>query len=80
MEVEGIMLTLFDQEHVLNVERNNIRAAALAEGISQGMTRKQTQVVVNMFRHNMSMQDIADINDLSVEEVSAILKKAAVLH
>ena len=31
-EVEGIMLTLFDQEHIWNIERNNIRAAALAEG------------------------------------------------
>lgn len=75
-EVEGIMRTLFDQENILNIERDNIRAAALAEG----MIKKQTQVVVNMFRHNMSMQDIADINDLPVEEVGAILKKAAVLH
>ena len=74
------MLTLFDQEHVLNVERDNIRAVALAEGISQGISQGRSQVIVNMFRHNMSMQDIADINDLPVEEVSAILKKAAVLH
>lgn len=71
-EVEGIMLTLFDQEHVLDIEKDNIRAAALAEG--------RSQIIFNMFRHNMSVQDIADINDLSVEEVNAILKKSNILH
>ena len=48
-EVEEIMFTLFDQEHVWNIERNNIRAAALAEGrsegINQGILQKETQVV-----------------------------------
>ena len=32
------MLTLFDQEHVWNIERNNIRLAALEEGIMQNKT------------------------------------------
>lgn len=38
-EVEGIMLTLFDQEQVWNVEPENIRSEALAEGISQGISQ-----------------------------------------
>ena len=38
-EVEEIMLTLFDQEHVWNIERNNIRLAALEEGIMQNKTQ-----------------------------------------
>ena len=87
-EVEEIMLTLFDQEHVWNIERNNIRAAALvegwdkgkAEGINQGILQKETQVVLSMFRHNMSVEDIAEINDLSIDKVKEILKTAAVLH
>ena len=99
-EVEEIMLTLFDQEHVWNIERNNIRAAALAEGwdkgkvegielgisqgrnegITQGKLQKETQVVLSMFRHNMSIEDIADINDLSVDRVNEILKEASILH
>ena len=94
------MLTLFDQEHVWNIERNNIRAAALAEGwdkgkvegielgisqgrnegITQGKLQKETQVVLSMFRHNMSIEDIADINDLSVDRVNEILKEASILH
>ena len=91
-EVEEIMLTLFDQEHVWNIERNNIRAAALAEGRveglelgitqgrSEGIWENKTQTVLKMFRRNMPVEDIADICDLSVEEVNDILKNASVLH
>ena len=70
------MLTLFDQEHVWNIERNNIRLAALEEGIMQN----KTQTVLKMFRRNMPVEDIADISELSVEEVDDILKKAMVIH
>ena len=87
-EVEEIMLTLFDQEHVWNIERNNIRAAALAEGwdkgkvegIELGVMQNKTQTVLKMFRRNMPVEDIADISELSVEEVDDILKKAMVIH
>ncbi|MGM9581327.1 MAG: hypothetical protein ACI3U2_08855 [Anaerovibrio sp.] len=86
------MLTLFDQEHVWNIERNNIRVAALAEGMNLGISRgrneginlgilqKETQVVLSMFKRNMPVEDIADISDLSVEQVNEILKNAAVVH
>ena len=87
-EVEEIMLTLFDQEHIWNIERNNIRAAALAEGwdkgkvegIELGVMQNKTQTVLKMFRRNMPVEDIADISDLSVEQVNEILKNAAVVH
>ena len=95
-EVEEIMLTLFDQEHVWNIERNNIRAAALAEGwdkgkvegielgITQGRSKgiweNKTQTVLKMFRRNMPVEDIADISELSVEEVKDILKNASIQH
>ena len=103
-EVEEIMLTLFDQEHVWNIERNNIRAAALAEGMNLGISRgrnegielgisrgrnegielgimqNKTQTVLKMFRRNMPVEDIADISELSVEEVNDILKKAMVIY
>ena len=83
-EVEEIMLTLFDQEHVWNIERNNIRAAALAQGLNEGINlgvmQNKTQTVLKMFRRNMPVEDIADISELSVEEVNDILKKAMVIH
>ena len=83
-EVEEIMLTLFDQEHVWNIERNNIRATALAQGLNEGINlgvmQNKTQTVLKMFRRNMPVEDIADISDLSVEQVNEILKDAAVVH
>ncbi len=45
-EVEEIMLTLFDQEYIWNLERDSIRSEAFVRGASE----KQTQVVLNMFR------------------------------
>ena len=82
------MLTLFDQEHIWNIERNNIRAAALAEGwdkgkvegIELGVMQNKTQTVLKMFRRNMPVEDIADISELSIDKVKEILKTAAVLH
>ena len=91
-EVEEIMFTLFDQEHVWNIERNNIRAAALAEGRveglelgitqgrSEGIWENKTQTVLKMFRRNMPVEDIADISELSVEEIQEILKNTSVQH
>ncbi|MBQ5732794.1 MAG: hypothetical protein IIV59_06570, partial [Selenomonadaceae bacterium] len=87
-EVEEIMLTLFDQEHIWNIERNNIRAAALAEGLDKGkvegielgVMQNKTQTVLKMFRRNMPVEDIADISELSIDKVKEILKTAAVLH
>ena len=87
-EVEEIMLTLFDQEHIWNIERNNIRAAALAEGwdkgkvegIELGVMQNKTQTVLKMFRRNMPVEYIADISELSVEEVKDILKNASFQH
>ncbi len=82
------MLTLFDQEHIWNIERNNIRAAALAEGwdkgkvegIELGVMQNKTQTVLKMFRRNMPVEDIADISELSIDKVKEILKTSAVLH
>lgn len=75
-DVEEIMITLFDQEYIWNLERDSISSEAFARGASE----KQTQVVLNMFRRNMAVEDIADISGSSVEEVKEILKNAAVLH
>ena len=42
--------------------------------------QNKTQTVLKMFRRNISVEDIADISELSVEEVNDILKKAMVIH
>ena len=50
------------------------------EGIELGVMQNKTQTVLKMFRRNMPVEDIADISELSVEEVNDILKKAMVIH
>ena len=42
--------------------------------------QNKTQTVLKMFRRNISVEDIADISELSVEEVKDILKNAFVQH
>ena len=42
-EVEGIMLALFDQEQVWNIEKEHIRQQALEQGVSQGLSRGISQ-------------------------------------
>ena len=49
-EVEGIMLTLFDQEQVWNVERENIRSEAISEGISQGFSQGKMAMLMELVR------------------------------
>ena len=79
---------LFDQEYIWNLERDSIRSEALAEGINLGITQgrnegiweAKTQTVLKMFRRNMPVEDIADISELSVEEVKDILKNASIQH
>ena len=90
-EVEDIMLTLFDQEKIWNIERDNIRAAALADGISQGITQgisqgisqgageKEQNMIIGMLKENVNINTIAKVAQMTVEQVAAIGKKAAVL-
>ena len=47
-EVEGIMLTLFDQEQVWNVERENIRSEAFNEGVNRGISQGINQGKLSM--------------------------------
>ena len=51
------MKTALTQEYIWNLERNSIRAEALAEGITQGRNEgiweTKSQTVLKMFRRNM---------------------------
>ena len=70
-EVERIMLTLFDQEYVWNLERENIRSEGIAEG--------RNEIIQKMLAANMSLDNIAKIVKMPVEQIAAIGKKMAVL-
>lgn len=38
------------------------------------------EMVLKMFKHNMSVEDIAKISELSVSEVNSMIKNASVVH
>lgn len=92
LEVEGIMLTLFDQEQVWNIEREHIKQAALKEGITQGIAQGLTQgitqgitqgmknVALKMLKNNKSYTEIADLTDLPYEEIERLASSIRKIH
>ena len=50
-----------------------------ARGEARGIEKTKTEMVLNMLRENLSVEMIARIAKLTVEQVMAISKKAAVL-
>ena len=85
-EVEGIMLTLFDQEQVWNVERENIRSEAfnegvnrgISQGISQGINQGKLSMLIELVRDgSLSLPAAAKKANLDVAMFKA--KMAAVL-
>ncbi|MGM9580492.1 MAG: hypothetical protein ACI3U2_04555 [Anaerovibrio sp.] len=69
------MLTLFDQEYVWNLERENIRSKAHAEGCSQGRNEERKEIIQNMLDENIRPDVIAEVVKIPVEQVVAIGKK-----
>ena len=77
-EVEGIMLTLFDQEQVWNVERENIRSEAFNEGVNRGISQGKLSMLIELVRDgSLSLPAAAKKANLDVAMFKA--KMAAVL-
>lgn len=52
------------------------RMFAMQEGEKKGILK----MVLNMFKYNMTVEDIANVSELSVAQVQSILKNVAVDH
>ena len=77
-EVEGIMLTLFDQEQVWNVERENIRSEAFNEGVNRGINQGKLSMLIELVRDgSLSLPAAAKKANLDVAMFKA--KMAAAL-
>ena len=59
------------------IERN--RAEGLAEGRAEGRAERQSELIVNMLKSKLKPEQIAQIAQVTVEQIVAIGKKAAVL-
>ena len=86
-EVEGIMLTLFDQDRMTELWKKELtkelRAKCLAEGRAEGKTEGRAEgraeVIISMLLNKMKPEQIAKIVNMTVEQIVDIGKKAAVL-
>ena len=52
------------------------RMFAMEEGEKKGILK----MVLNMFKHNMTVEDIANVSELSVAQVQSILKNASIAY
>ena len=78
MEVEGIMLALFDQEQVWNIEKEHIKQQALEQGVSQGISQGRLAMLIDLVRDgSLSLASAAKKANLDEEKFKA--RMAAVL-
>ena len=52
------------------------RMMAEQRGEARGRKESIIQMVLNMLKHNMSIEDIANVSELSVAEINSMLKNA----
>ena len=72
-EVEGIMLALFDQEQVWNIEKDHIRQQALEQGVSQG----KLAILIDLVRDgSLSLASAAKKANLDEEKFKARMAAA----
>ena len=43
-------------------------------GVEQGIEQKQTEMILNMYNKKMSLEDISEISNISIEKVQSIIK------
>jgi len=80
-EVEGIMLALFDQEQVWNIEKEHIRQQALEQGVSQGLSQGLSQgrlaMLIDLVRDgSLSLASAAKKANLDEEKFKARMAAA----
>lgn len=63
------MITLFDQEKVLEIERYNIRQEAREEGRKKGLRE-----IIQKMLTNASILEVSQITGYSEEEIKQILR------
>lgn len=76
-EIVDIMMTLFDQEKVWEIERYNIAKENREEGRKEGMmlgAEKERQRMLHQMLEHMSILDVSRITGYSQEEIERLLK------
>ena len=48
-------------------------AKGIEQGIEKGIEQKQKEIVMNMYKKNLSINDICEFTNISIEEVEKII-------
>ena len=56
---------------------NEVKRKSLKEGIEQGIQKNQREIVINMYKKNISFDDMTELTNLSYEEVNKIIKESS---
>ncbi len=51
------------------------REEGIKQGIKQGIQQKQNEMIINMYNNNISLKNISDISNLSIDEINKIIKE-----
>ena len=68
LEVEGIMLTLFDQDRVWDIEKENIKKECREEGKKEG----KKEIVIEMLKNNISIEMISKVTKMAIEQINGL--------
>ena len=68
LEVEGIMLTLFDQNRVWDIEKENIKKEYREEGKKEG----KKEIVIEMLKNNISIEMISKVTKMAIEQINGL--------
>lgn len=79
-EVEGIMMELFDQNVVMDIERHNLIAHGMEMGHEQGVEYEKCSTARNLLRKGMSIEFIEDVTGLEENVILNIKREMAVIQ
>ena len=72
-EAKSVSIYEYDMEKHMRMEREDAREDGIQEGIQTGISEKQTEIIQKMLSlKRYSYEEIAEIVDLSVEEIREI--------
>ena len=62
-----------EEQRIRNGIMKEIRRKAHADGIAEGALNKQKEMIMNMYNKGYVLNDIADISNITIDEVKEIL-------
>ena len=62
---------------IINEVKRKSLQEGIEQGIEQGIQKNQREIVINMYKKNISFDDMKELTNLSYEEVNKIIKESS---